>query len=407
MTQLSSFAHDRGEANPRTDAGPTSGTISAAVLRRTGPRTPGNESGDMPERFGREWSFTHQPRPDESLLDIFRRLEVVLKASDAAILKLMIYGPVKMAAPATEAMQRVFGTVNWPVTWVEGLSCNGAPIAGLQAFAFNGDHVNRLHLDGRVVGSVFEDGDARYCFVGGLGPDNVAGSRIEQTERTLDRLQEVLAQANFSLGDVVRTWFFLDDLLSWYDAFNEVRARVYSRMKFRLGSFPASTGVAGRNPTGAALTVGAWAMQSLKPQAQVAEVLSPLQCPACAYGSRFSRAVEVQSGGIRRLLVSGTASIDPNGQTAHVGDVRSQIRLSMQVVEAILESRGMSFADVTRATAYFKSPADAPAFADWCEQRELRKLPAVSTGCDICRPDLLFEVELDAEVRCGQLKTQN
>jgi len=388
MTHLSSYAHDRGETAPAKSC--------------------------------REFSLTFQPRPDESLVDFFRRLEVALKESEATILKLMVYGPVELAAPATEAMRRVFGEVNWPVTWVEGLPCSNAPLAGVQAFAFSGGQVHRLTLGGRVVGSVFEDGDARFCLLGGLGPTEVAGSRVEQTERALNQLQEALAQVNFTLGDVMRTWFYLDDLLSWYDGFNQVRASVYSQTKFRSGAFPASTGVAGRNPAGAALTAGAWAMQPLKARVgslspssasvqldeeqgvkegfgqMVREVVSPLQCPACAYGSRFSRAVEVQSGGIRRLLVSGTASIDPNGGTAHVGDVRSQIELSMRVVEAILESRRMSFADVARATAYFKSPADAPAFAEWCDQRELRKLPVVSTGCDICRPDLLFEVEVDA-----------
>jgi enamine deaminase RidA (YjgF/YER057c/UK114 family) len=215
-------------------------------------------------------------------------------------------------------------------------------------------------------------------------------------EQALRRMQNALTHAGFSLGDVVRTWFFLDDLLSWYDAFNEVRARVYAQTKFRSGCLPASTGISGRNPAGAALTVGAWAMQPLDAFSRAEEVLLPFQCPACAYGSLFSRGVEVKSGGFRRLLVSGTASIEPDGRTAHVSDVRAQIELSMQVVEAILESRRMSFADVTRATAYFKSPADAPAFAHWCDQRELRKLPVISAGGDICRRDLLFEVELDA-----------
>jgi len=347
-------------------------------------------------RSRHEFTLTLEPRSGEDLVDLFRRLHLALKESDAKILKLMIYGPVRMAVTATEAMQRVFGEVNWPLTWVEGLPCHSACIAGIQAFAVKGGEVTRLTLGARVVGSVFEDGDARWCWLGGLGPGQNVGTRIEQTQRTLDQLQAALAQAHFSIGDLVRTWFFLDGLLEWYDDFNEVRARVYSPTKFRIGSFPASTGVAGRNPAGTALTLGAWAMQPLTTQAKVEEVSSPLQCPACAYGSRFSRAVEIQSGGIRRLLVSGTASIDPNGQTAHLDDVGAQIRLSMQVVEAILESRRLSFADVTRATAYFKSPTDTAAFAEWCDRRELRNLPVVNTGCDICRPDLLFEVELDA-----------
>jgi enamine deaminase RidA (YjgF/YER057c/UK114 family) len=96
------------------------------------------------------------------------------------------------------------------------------------------------------------------------------------------------------------------------------------------------------------------------------------------------------------LLVSGTASIAPGGQTMWPEDVRQQIVLTMEVVEAILESRGFGFSDITRATAYFKHRADIPAFADWRAGRELRSLPFVAAQCGICRDDLLFELEADA-----------
>jgi len=123
---------------------------------------------------------------------------------------------------------------------------------------------------------------------------------------------------------------------------------------------------------------------------------SPKQCPAPAYGSAFSRAVEIHSPGFRQVLISGTASIEPGGATAHVGDVQAQIDLTMEVVESILESRGMSLADTSRATAYFRSGSDAPRFIEWMERHEIRNLPVVHACCDICRDDLLFELELDA-----------
>jgi len=200
-----------------------------------------------------------------------------------------------------------------------------------------------------------------------------------------------------TIKDVARTWFFLDDILSWYGNFNRVRNDSFARSELRPGSVPASTGVSGVNPAGAALTAAAWAVRAHDASTKVVEIVpSPCQCPAPAYGSAFSRAVELHLPGYRQLLVSGTASIEPDGRTAHIGDIRAQIELTMQVVEAILNSRRMSFADVSRATAYFKSASDAPAFDDWLARRELRAMPVVRTCCDICREDLLFELELDA-----------
>ena len=73
------------------------------------------------------------------------------------------------------------------------------------------------------------------------------------------------------------------------------------------------------------------------PGMPAAAVPSPLQCPALDYGSSFSRAVELVAGDHRRLFVSGTASISPEGHTLHVGDVDAQVARTMEVVEAMLE----------------------------------------------------------------------
>jgi hypothetical protein len=61
----------------------------------------------------------------------------------------------------------------------------------------------------------------------------------------------------------------------------------------------------------------------------------------------------------------------------------------------------MSFAEVSRATAYFKSAADAPVFDQWLKRHDLSAMPVVRTCCDICRDDLLFEIELDAIQSAG------
>jgi len=345
---------------------------------------------------GPEFSFTVKPLPGEGIMEMFSRLALALKDSDTTPVNLMVFGSVSAHPAAEEAMRRVFGGIAWPVTWVEGAACDDHPIAGMHAFAFSAGRVNPIALNGHVVGSVFEDGAMRHCLLGGLGPSLFSASRPDQFRQTLEHLETALAQAGFALGDVVRTWFYLDELLSWYRAFNQARTQAYSRIRFRSGSSPASTGISGRNPAGAALVAGAWAVQPLDSSAQVAEVHSPLQCPAPAYGSSFSRAMEISSPGGRRLLISGTASISPGGQTLWPGNLRRQIHHTMEVVEVILASRGFEFSDITRATAYFKHRAGLPEFAAWRAGRDLRSLPALAAQCGICRDDLLFELEADA-----------
>ena len=349
-----------------------------------------------------EFIFTETPRAGEPLVEIFERLAHALAAQEAELLSLMLYGAVAARRKVEAAMRTALGETQWPVTWVEGADCEGAPLAGVQAFAVSGRPVARVRLGHRIVGSVWEDGEARHCLLGGLGPTSLALGAPAQVQQMFGNLEWALDQAGFELGDVVRTWFYNEDILAWYGEFNRVRTAHYSRVQFRTGSLPASTGIGARNIDGSALAVAAWAVRPLVGARSFArEIASPLQCPAPAYGSAFSRAMEIESGGLRRLTVSGTASIHPGGATAWVGQIRKQIDLTMEVIVAILQSRGLDYRDVTRATAYYRDAAYRQHFADWCAERGLEAMPVVHTHSVVCRDDLLFELELDAALPVG------
>ena len=343
----------------------------------------------------REFQLTLHPLPGENLADMFCRLSDILLEHNARPVQQFVFGSLETLRHGEEALRRVFVETDWPITWVDGNGCADHPVAGMQVVAVSPRRIKRIKWNGRVVGCIFNAGAARHCLLGGLGPTNIRATKPEQTVQTLANLEAVLHENGFTLGDVMRTWFYLDDILSWYGDFNKARSAFYDKRTFRIRSLPASTGVSGKNPAGAALAMAAWAVQPLKNSLGVREIASPMQCPAPAYGSSFSRAVEIDSPQGRRILISGTASIAPGGKTLWLGDVRQQVELTMEVVEAILKSRGLGFEDTTRAIAYFKNPGDLSVFADWSRRHE-QSLPVVPVHCDICRDDLLFEIELDA-----------
>ena len=177
---------------------------------------------------GSEFSLTVKPQPGEGIMEMFSRLALALKDADTAMTNLLVYGSVSAHPAAVEAMRRVFGRIDWPVTWVEGAACYGHPIAGMQAFAFSAGRVTPVTVNGRVVGNVFDEGAVRHCLLGGLGPDSCSAPRPDQFRQTLGNLETALEQAGFSMADIVRTWFNLDDLLSWYGPFNEARTQAYA-----------------------------------------------------------------------------------------------------------------------------------------------------------------------------------
>jgi enamine deaminase RidA (YjgF/YER057c/UK114 family) len=199
-----------------------------------------------------------------------------------------------------------------------------------------------------------------------------------------------------AFSDVLRTWFYNDNILGWYREFNDVRTTFFQEKKVFDGLLPASTGVAGRNALGAALLSGLIAVKSEDEGLRAFEVPSPLQSAATQYGSSFSRAVELEVPDLRRLYVSGTASIDAQGNTIFLGDCAAQVRQTMEVVQAILQSRDMDWGDVTRSLVYFKRGADAPLFEQYRQENGVPAFPAIVVENDICREDLLFEIEVDA-----------
>jgi len=282
------------------------------------------------------------------------------------------------------------------VTCVIGESAQNGHLGGVHLHAVTGRSLRPVELAGRVVGTVVETPYATECLLGDIRPATPCGSRVQQARATFEMMQEALQCVGMQFSNVVRTWLFLDDILSWYNEFNQVRTTFFTEHDIFEQLVPASTGIGGSNPAGTAMVTSVFAVKPKTDQVLVQAVPSPLQCPALEYGSSFSRAAEVAMPDHRRLFVSGTASIDPEGNTVHVGDVQGQVARTCEVVQAILQSRAMEWRDVTRATAYVRHPQDAPIFHRYCADSGIPALPVIIANNTICRDDLLFELEVDA-----------
>jgi enamine deaminase RidA (YjgF/YER057c/UK114 family) len=126
---------------------------------------------------------------------------------------------------------------------------------------------------------------------------------------------------------------------------------------------------------------------------------------ACQYGSAFSRGLRIDLNGLVLLLISGTASVDEDGQSVHIGNVRAQCQRTFSNITNLLEAEGATWKDVIRTTCYLRD-IDRD-YAEFNEERTrfyneqgLDPLPA-STGIQakLCRPELLVEIEAMAMFR--------
>lgn len=113
----------------------------------------------------------------------------------------------------------------------------------------------------------------------------------------------------------------------------------------------------------------------------------------------FSRGLRVELPGYSMLLISGTASVDGEGRSIHLGDIEAQSWRTFENIEALLASEGADWHDVVRTTCYLRDmsrdyePFNEVRHAFYLE-RNLEPFPA-STGIQVtlCREDLLVEIE--------------
>jgi 2-iminobutanoate/2-iminopropanoate deaminase len=118
--------------------------------------------------------------------------------------------------------------------------------------------------------------------------------------------------------------------------------------------------------------------------------------------SSFSRALRLDFGGHKVLLISGTASVNEEGKTEHIGDFKAQLWRTYVNITNLLAAEGMTWHDVVRTTNYLRDiERDYADFnkirTSFFEWMKLDPLPA-STGIQarLCWETLLVEIEVYA-----------
>jgi enamine deaminase RidA (YjgF/YER057c/UK114 family) len=115
--------------------------------------------------------------------------------------------------------------------------------------------------------------------------------------------------------------------------------------------------------------------------------------------SSFARGLRLDIKGVTILLISGTASIDDQGQSVHIGDFRAQTKRTYENITKLLKAEGATWKDIVRTSCYLRDiERDYEAFNEertqFFKEQGLDRLPA-STGIQaiLCRPELLIEME--------------
>jgi enamine deaminase RidA (YjgF/YER057c/UK114 family) len=233
-----------------------------------------------------------------------------------------------------------------------------------------------------------------------------------------------LSAAGFRFDEVVRTWLYLGGITAAegqtprYHELNRARTDFYMDKIFSAGLippewnrpvYPASTGVGAR---GDDLAVSCAALRSGRPDVVLIPLENPRQTSAHEYGRpfgadspKFCRAMAlslpVGEGNCTITFISGTASI-VTAESRHVDQVEQQTHETLDNIQALISAEnfrrhgypglGAALGDLGLARIYLKRAEDYPQVREICRKR-LGEPPAVYTVCDLCRPELLVEIE--------------
>jgi enamine deaminase RidA (YjgF/YER057c/UK114 family) len=219
---------------------------------------------------------------------------------------------------------------------------------------------------------------------------------------------------------VVRTWFYLGGITEpetkgdRYQELNHARSEFYHDIHFhtsspipdsKCGLFPASTGI---GMAGRGLVLSCMALETQRDDVFLLPLENPRQTPAYAYDAKhspqspkFSRAVALALGDYVTTWVSGTASI-VDSESCYPGDPEKQTEQTIDNIERLiaadnftahgLPGAGARLHDLAKIRVYLKRPEDLAKCQAVC-QRRFDAVPAIYAVADICRPELLVEIE--------------
>jgi enamine deaminase RidA (YjgF/YER057c/UK114 family) len=304
-----------------------------------------------------------------------------------------------------------------PFTYIQGNPPWGEGLAGvlIHAIASKGHHddVWTIMDDDVPCGKGWKQNGQTYMIIQNIhAPLNTMQSvdtKEEQARLMFERAAFILHNYGATYKDVLRTWIYLSDILDWYASFNQVRNKTYEEFGLmpdpgdRRLLLPASTGIQGEPLSGAACTMDLISVSGANGNlAHIQKMTNPSQLDAFMYGSAFARASIIKNNSSNIVEISGTAAINKHGVSLYPGDIRAQIDCTFDNVQSLLEQEGIGLKEICSATVFIKRPKDAEIFYEMAVQRELEDLPSVLIVADICREELLFEIDAEAAVHKEQ-----
>lgn len=218
----------------------------------------------------------------------------------------------------------------------------------------------------------------------------------QQTEMLFKSFGAFLDRYDLNVrNNLLRTWIYVRDIDNHYGGMVEARKDFFgSHGLCRESRFVASTGIEGKGTeSGAIVTMDSLSLGNIDEE-QIVTMDALEHLPrTILYGVTFERGLRVRFGERSHLMISGTASIDGDGKTAHEGDIEKQTHRTIDNVEALLSGQGAALNDLAYTLCYIRNPKDYGRVKEIVSERLPGNIPIIAVEAAVCRPAWLFEME--------------
>ena len=238
-----------------------------------------------------------------------------------------------------------------------------------------------------------------YSFQGNLLSDN--SDSYGQMRDIFEEYSRYLEERKLNVAEhCARTWIYVRDVDINYSGIVKARRELFDSWGLKADThYVASTGINGLTKDHTNLVaMDTYSVTGLeKSEIQYLHAYENLS-PTHLYGVTFERGTALHFEDRTQILISGTASIDKEGQIVAPGDINSQTERTFENIKALLEETGAGFEDIAQMIVYIRDTADFNKVEKYISGH-FPEVPKVVTWAPVCRPGWLLEVECIAYIR--------
>lgn len=221
----------------------------------------------------------------------------------------------------------------------------------------------------------------------------------EQTALLFDKYLKTLEGKDLTMArNLVRTWIYVTNIDVNYQGVVDARNDIFDHHGLTADThYIASTGIGGATPIRHAsvaidfLTVPD-IKESDKKYLQALEYLNPTH----DYGVAFERGTRLTLPDRQMYFISGTASIDKEGNILYPGDIVRQTGRLLENIGELLKDGDATMKDIKYFTIYLRDISDYRTVENIMNQL-YPAIPHIIVEARVCRPGWLIEMECIAE----------